>query len=167
MRLILIRHAKAEERSAVAYPDDALRPLSETGRREQALLARAMKRMRISFDYLATSPKIRARETAEILVENMKWKEPLDITSVLGEEFSVTRVIEWLSRYPKEATVACVGHEPDLGELASALLSSDSSVWIDFKKSGVLAIDFSGYPGPGKGMLLYFLRPKQLLRFND
>jgi len=164
MKLILIRHAKAEERSAATYPDDALRPLAEVGLREQAKLARAMKRMRISFDHLATSPKTRARETAEILAEGMRWKNPIDMAPVLGEGFSVSRVIEWLRQYPREATVACVGHEPDLSELASALLSSDDSVWIDFKKSGVLALDFNGYPDQDRGMLLYFLRPKQILR---
>lgn len=164
MRLILIRHAKAEERDASRYPDDAFRPLSDIGRREQATLAQALKRMGVTFDHLAASPRVRARQTAEILAREMSWEKPLDISDALGEAFTVKQVIKWLQGYPDDATVACVGHEPDLSEFASAMLSSDDSLWIDFKKSGVLAMEFHGYPAPDKGVLLYFLRPKEILR---
>ena len=167
MRLILIRHAKAEDRDPDKYPDDAGRPLSDTGRQEQVALSRVFKRMGIKFDHLATSPKIRARETAEILARGMKWKHAPEISPVLGDEFTVQRTIKWLKAYPVTAAVACVGHEPDLSILASALLISDDSVWIDFKKSGVIAIDFDGFAAQGKGTLLYFLRPKQILRLKE
>lgn len=166
MRLILIRHAKAEDRSSVPYPDDAQRPLSDMGRQEQAALARVFKRMGIKFDHLATSPKVRAHETAEILARGMKWTHALDVSPVLGDAFTVEGAIKWLRDYPETATIVCVGHEPDLSILASTLLISDDSVWIDFKKSGVIAIDFDRYAAPGEGTLLYFLRPKQILQLD-
>ena len=42
MRLILIRHAKAEERDPVRYPDDDLRPLRDQGRQEHRRLSAAL-----------------------------------------------------------------------------------------------------------------------------
>lgn len=164
MRLILIRHAKAEPRDARRYPDDGLRPLTKEGREEQAALARTMAKMGISFDYLATSPLTRARETAETIAKSIKWDHPLDVTPVLGQEFTVEAVLTWLRNYPSASTVACVGHEPDFSTLAAALLGMETAMGIDFKKSGVMGIDFAGHPKEGAGTLLYFLRPKQILK---
>jgi phosphohistidine phosphatase len=163
MRLTLIRHARAEERDARKYPDDALRPLTPQGREEQALLAAALYRMGMRFDVLASSPLVRARETADILAEGMRWSGTIEITPLLGEAFTVNRLVEWLRRFPGSAHVACVGHEPDMSELAAALLSADEEIWFDFKKSGVLGIGFDESVARGQGMLLYFLPPKLLL----
>jgi phosphohistidine phosphatase len=163
MRLLLVRHAKAEVRSWSAYPDDDLRPLSETGKTEQHEMSRAMIRMRISFDYLVSSPRLRALQTAKIIAKEYEWASPIERSDLLGDDFTVDGVINWLVQNQDEAKVVCVGHEPDLSELASAMIAGDDSVHIDFKKSAVLAIDFDGNPAVGKGILRYFLRPKQIL----
>lgn len=163
MRLILVRHAKAEIRSWSDYPDDALRPLSEAGKGEQHKMSRAMIRMGVSFDNLVSSPKLRALQTAKIIAREYEWASPVEENDILGDDFSVAGVTGWLAHMQDHAKVVCVGHEPDLGQLASAMIAGDDSVAIDFKKSAVLAIDFEGYPAVGGGILRCFLRPKQTL----
>lgn len=163
MRLILIRHAKAEVRDSTRYPDDAQRPLTTKGREEQAAMARAMKRMGITLDHLVTSPFLRAYETADIIARSMKWTQPLDVAPVLGPEFTVDGVLAYLQQYPVTASVACVGHEPYLSMLAASLLHPTEHLSIDFKKSGAMGFDFQGRAARGAGTLLYFLRPRQVL----
>jgi phosphohistidine phosphatase SixA len=51
---------------------------------------------------------------------------------------------------------------PDLAQLASALLASNTSLDIVFKKSGVCCISFDGTPRAGAGRLEWLLQPKQL-----
>jgi len=56
-----------------------------------------------------------------------------------------------------------VGHEPNLGELASHLLTgSESEVLIDMKKGGVLALTVDGEPARGRAYLRWLLTPKVL-----
>jgi len=166
MRLILIRHARAEERSASRYPDDALRPLTDRGRQEQRIISSALRHMGIQFDILATSPLVRAKETADLLALGMKWKEPVVETSILGHAFTIDGGLKWLGQYPNTMRIACVGHESDLSELAGALIADNEKVWIDFKKSGVLAIDCPHKMKRGQGILRYFLCPKVLLEME-
>jgi phosphohistidine phosphatase len=167
VRIILIRHAKAEDRSASRYPDDGLRPLNDRGRREQVIISRALRHMGIRFDVLATSPLVRARETADILALGMKWKEPIVEASILGHEFTIDGVLKWLGQYPSASCIACVGHEPNFSELAGAMISGDEDIWIDFKKSGILAIDFLQNAERGQGVLRYFLRPNLILELAN
>ncbi len=163
MKLILIRHAKAANRDRRKYPDDGLRPLTSEGRAEHRLVARALRKMSIELNHLLTSPLVRARETAEITAREMKFTGPLAETSLLGEEFSIDALIAALSRYAVNATVGCVGHEPDLGTLAAALLQADGDIAIEFKKSGVLGLEFPSKPARGAGTLLFLFRPNHLI----
>ena len=73
MEIILIRHAKAESRDANTWPDDDVRPLTAEGRAEQRAATRAMKKMGIKFDFLVTSPLLRARETTDIVAKGYRW----------------------------------------------------------------------------------------------
>jgi phosphohistidine phosphatase len=123
--------------------------------------------MGIRIDVLASSPLVRARETADILALGVKWKEPIVEASILGHEFTIDGVLKWLGKYPSATCIACVGHEPDLSELAGAMISDDEDIWIDFKKSGILAIDFSQNAERGQGVLLYLLRPKLILELAN
>lgn len=163
MRLILIRHAKADTRDPNRYPDDGQRPLTPKGREEQAAMARAFRRMGLTFDHLATSPLVRAYETADIIARTIKPPQPLDVAPVLGPDFSVDGVISWLQQYPASASVACVGHEPYLSTLAASLLHPTAPLSIDFKKSGVMGLDFAGPVARGAGMLVFFLKPRLIL----
>ena len=142
MEVILIRHAKAEARDANSWPDDDQRPLTVEGRAEQRAAARAMKKMGIKFDFLVTSPLLRARETADLVAKGYRWTEAPQVAEELG-------------------------HEPDLSDLAGALISKNCDVNIAVKKSGVVGIEFDGPAEAGKGTLLYHLKPGHLRKLGE
>ena len=167
MELILIRHAKAESRDANSWPDDDQRPLTVEGRAEQRAATRTMKKMGIKFDFLVTSPLVRARETADIVAKGYRWTEAPQVAEEVGHEYSVGAIVKLLAKFPPNATVALVGHEPDFSDLASAMISKDRDARIAVKKSGVVGIEFDGAAEAGKGTLLYHLKPGHLRKLAE
>jgi phosphohistidine phosphatase len=167
MEIILIRHAKAETRDANSWPDDAQRPLTAEGRAEQRAAARAMKRMGIKFDFLVTSPLARARETADIVAKSYRWSEAPQVADELGHGYAVGAVVKLLAKFPPDACVALVGHEPDLSHLTAELVSKSGDLNIAMKKSGVVGIEFDGPAETGKGTLLFHLKPGHLRKLAE
>jgi phosphohistidine phosphatase len=167
MEVILIRHAKSETRDPNSWPDDDQRPLSVEGRAEQRSAARAMKKMGIKFDFIVTSPLLRARETADLVAKGYRWTEAPQVAEELAHEYSVGAVVKLLAKFPPDSAVALVGHEPDFSDLASALISKSRDVNIAVKKSGVVGIEFDGPAEVGKGTLLYHLKPGHLRKLGE
>lgn len=163
MDLILIRHAEAGDRDPATWPDDDLRPITEEGVAKQRQTAKAMKKLGIAFDFLVTSPRLRAQKTAEVLAEAYKWKEaPLEAEQ-LGEGYSPAALFKFLAKFPPGSTVALVGHEPDLSAFAAHGIG-DGSAAITLKKSGVIGIGFDGPAEEGRGRLTFLLKPGHLRR---
>lgn len=163
MRLYLMRHAEAGEADTRRWPDDRERPLSEVGHREHALVAAALARMGVRFDRLLTSPLVRARQTAEITAAAYGGRPAPEETATLGDEATLGEFLAVLARLPTDAVVVGVGHEPFLSAATAALISRDGSARVVMKKSGVAAIDFDGPAAPGRGTLLFHLRPHDLI----
>ncbi len=122
MDLFLIRHAKAVEKDAPL--DDGHRPLTPRGRRDARELGELLRDAGVKLDALITSPLVRAVETAELVAVGMKYHEALDVAPELGTGRHPQAVVEevLMPRAGLDA-VALVGHEPQLGTLATALLS--------------------------------------------
>ena len=66
-----------------------------------------------------------------------------------------------LDRYPDDATVAVVGHEPHVSDLLARLLGSRHDDRLTFKKGGAALVDVPGRLAGG-GQLAWFLPPKVL-----
>ena len=164
MDVILIRHAEAGERDAAQWPDDALRPITPDGRRKHLAVSRAMRKLGIEFDFLVTSPLVRARETAEIVAEAWDWDEDPLMDDALGPECSATGVVRLLARFPPDKTVALVGHEPSFSAVAAALIGGSGDARITLKKSGAIGISFDGAAALGRGALSWLWKPGQLKR---
>ena len=60
----------------------------------------------------------------------------------------------------RKGSIALVGHEPSLGELAARL--NGARVRLEFKKGGICRIDFEALPPKGAGHLRWFLTPRML-----
>lgn len=163
MRILLVRHAIAEDREAWAErsDDDGLRPLTDDGKEKMRRAARGLAVLEPGVNLLASSPLVRARETAEILAAAWGGKE-ISITSHLAPAADRRALQAWLARRRVGETVALVGHEPDLGDLAAAWLAGSSGSFLAFKKGGAALIEFSGGPGAGTGVLRWFVTPGQL-----
>src|SRR4051812_43332383 len=97
-------------------------------------------------DRLATSPLVRAVQTAEIVGSQYDC-DPVTVEA-LAPGNDPGEVVRWL-RGQRGDTIAVVGHEPDLSTLACYLLTAKPSSFLTLKKSGTCLIDLDDPPGPG------------------
>lgn len=168
MIVYLIRHAKAFDRDASAWPDDRRRPLTAAGRRSFARLARRLGRAVPTVDLLESSRFTRAWQTAKILHEEAGWPEPSRLEGLEELEGDPAALRRTLAAMGDLASVAWVGHEPLLGRLASTLLSGESdAVPIDFKKGAVLALEFDPAATRGGARLRWMLTPGVSARIGE
>src|SRR5256885_16047970 len=79
MQIYLLRHAIAETRDPERYPVDANRPLTREGRGRMARAARGMRSLGLRFDLVLTSPLVRARQTARLVVPVFRPRPPLRV----------------------------------------------------------------------------------------
>lgn len=172
MQLILVRHGKAFERDAAAWPDDSRRPLTAEGRRAFARFARALGRACGAVDMLESSGFSRAWTTAQLLHEHAGWPRPSRLERLElheGADADPAAQLESLRRTVAAlrgvGTVAWVGHEPVLSRLASLLLAgSPDAVAIDFKKGAALSLAIDPRGDAVRARLGWMLTPGAVRR---
>jgi phosphohistidine phosphatase len=164
--VIFIRHAEAGDRDTGKWPNDDHRPITVEGRERQIACARAMKKLGVRFDYLATSPLVRARETAEIVAEVSGYEDELLESDALGNGCTAATVLRLLAKYPPDARVALVGHEPAFSQVAAALIGRSGDAALQLKKSGVAGVTFDGAAELAAGRLAFLFKPSQLRRLS-
>ena len=76
MQVYLLRHAIAEPLDPERYPVDADRPLTGSGARRMARAARGLRSLGLRFDLVLTSPLVRARQTARLVVPLFRPRPP-------------------------------------------------------------------------------------------
>lgn len=120
MKLILVRHAAAIERSSGGA--DELRYLTPEGRAFFRKTARTLGKKGLAPEAILTSPLLRAVQTADILAESLDYSGPLAALEALAPGFDLDRLARVLADYRQAGELVIVGHEPDLSELVVALL---------------------------------------------
>ena len=163
MRILLFRHGPAGDRDPERWPDDRQRPLTERGKLRTRRAARGMLRLESDLGAVLTSPLERCLRTAAILCDEAGGALAPEPLAPLSPGGSWREVIKRLGEESPEATIALVGHEPDLGKLAGVLLFGAPAA-LALKKSGACSIQFDGVVTPGAGQLRWFLPPRSLAR---
>jgi phosphohistidine phosphatase len=120
MDLFLVRHAKAEPRDPHRWPADAKRPLTEDGIREFSRFVRTSRLLPGNVDVLATSPLVRAKQTADILHQVRTWP-PAEEWKELEPNADPALLLERLAATKEADRIALVGHMPHIGRLLSLL----------------------------------------------
>jgi phosphohistidine phosphatase len=136
----LLRHGDAE---AGEGKSDAERDLTEKGERQSVTAGRALKELGVDLDVCLTSPKLRARRTAELASEQLGVQVE-DDDRLAGGDFDP------LELAAGRGEVMLVGHEPDFSSAVARVTGSR----VKMKKGGIAAID--------DHILHTLLRPKDL-----
>jgi phosphohistidine phosphatase len=157
--LYLVRHAIAAERGD-DWPDDAKRPLTTTGVSRFREVVEGLAWLGVGLDEIYSSALVRARQTADLLSAGLEGQPPVRVLDELAPGHEPARLLAELGKRVKRRRVALVGHEPDLGELAAALLGAQRS--LPFRKGGVCRIDVDRLGASTTGSLIWFLPPKVL-----
>lgn len=140
MRIYIVRHAAAEERDDLNYPDDALRPLTAAGRKQFKRLIKQLSDEEFCPEALATSPLLRCRQTAEVIAEVVPGCPAAEEVPELAPGCELAALIAWTERR-KASHIAWVGHAPDVEDLTATLIGGRQAA-IHFSKGTIAAIDF-------------------------
>jgi phosphohistidine phosphatase len=174
MKLLLIRHAIAEDFEEFARGGlaDDLRPLTADGRRKMERGARGLAALLSGLDLVASSPLVRARQTAEIVAAAFGGP-PLVETDTLVSGADPRRFLAWLAQRPTAGVVAAVGHQPHLGLLAARLVGAGRRPAVAVKKGSALCFELAPAPAAGaananaSATLLWALAPAHLRRLGE
>lgn len=156
-----MRHGKAEE-ITVRVRSDAKRALTVAGRSDMEKIASGMAKLGMVFDYVISSPFIRAKQTAQIVAKSAARPPKVTVWNELRPESDTEDARALLAELPPEARVLLVGHEPHLSALVSSLVTTGSSMSMTLKKGGLAVLAGSSSGARLCGTLQSLLTPKQL-----
>lgn len=135
MMIYLVQHGEARPEE-----EDPERPLSDKGRAEVEKVAKSLKKsLKIGPSRIVHSPKLRAKQTAEILssilnapAEEIEGIKPLDDPNIAKE----------LVESGSNDGIMVVGHLPHLDKLSSLLITGDENAGIvRFRMGGVVCLE--------------------------
>src|SRR5512137_1745248 len=120
MDLYILRHAIAVNREDASCPRDSERPLTAKGAAKLRKVIRGMKALGLSFDLIVTSPYVRARQTAELVADDLGAATKVERTPHLAPDGDPRALMDLIGSRPHEGgRILVVGHEPYLGQLIS------------------------------------------------
>lgn len=161
--IILYRHAMAEEKENVS--EDDLRALSIRGKRLLRKSADGFKTMlgKKKKVVVYSSPKLRARETAEMLTEELELERPkyLDFLATGGNIRLVRNILNEI----EPGTVAVlVGQQPFLSIWSQEL----SGIFIPFKKGSAACFKFPDEEvGEPKAELRWYMQARDFIKISE
>jgi phosphohistidine phosphatase len=137
MKLYLIQHAKAASKE-----DDPQRSLTDEGQRDIKKVAKFIKSLNLSIDYLWHSGKTRAQQTAEAIAEVIEIKKEMSAREDLAPNDNVEIIKDEITSANQD--IMLVGHMPFVSRLASLLLTgSESSGTVVFQQGGIVCLNYS------------------------
>jgi phosphohistidine phosphatase len=162
MNIHLLRHGIAAPLAEENDFRDEKRRLTPEGELKLRRAAQGLKLLQVSFDLVVSSPLIRAKETAEIIAEVLKYKPAIDIWDELEPEGPPESVCSRLRSHSEKGSLLLVGHQPSIGVLASYLLTGNSSRSLPFKKGSIFSLEITDLPPVGIGNLNWMLSSRML-----
>lgn len=161
MLVYLVRHAWAGHSGDPLYPDDSQRPLTIEGRKRFRRVVAKLAKRGVAPARLATSPLVRCKQTAELLVEGLDAPPSLTVLDALEPGARFEDVLPWLQHQTDVAAVGLVGHAPDVGLMLGTMIGG-SDAMIDFAKGAVACIEFGDRLAAGCGALRWLVTAKML-----
>jgi phosphohistidine phosphatase len=153
MKLYFLRHGHAE--SATSQISDHDRTLTDEGVRHVTNAARVMAAMQVLPDHVFSSPRLRARQTAEIVAGRLSL--PVQTRDEVNFGFDLHGLQHILEPVGEGSSVMFVGHEPSLSQLIRQI----SGARIALKKCGLARIDVDNITAHRpRGQLVWLLTPR-------
>lgn len=148
------RHGPAVARGTEGV-SEADRPLTPDGRKKTSKAAQGLRRLRLGFDAVYTSPLPRALQTAEIVAEVLDLKAP-EVLDGLSPGGSPRRLLAGLADLEGEVPLL-VGHEPLLSSAVLLAVTGTASGSLELKKAGLAVVELEAGSARARGILKLLL----------
>ncbi len=165
--LYILRHGIAVEPGTPGIPDDE-RPLTAKGQKRMHEIARGVRRLDLRLEGIVTSPLPRARESAEIVAEELDADDRLETAEILAAGSDAASIQNWLRERTQERLMI-VGHNPALSDLITLLILGKRRLGpqvCDLKKGGIAALGPSA-AAPDRFNLLWIATPRLIRRLAE
>jgi len=162
MELYFLRHGIAVEKGTSGFARDSERPLTDEGIQKMRKIAKAMKELDLSFDLILSSPFIRAKQTAEIVANELDITEVLRFSMNLAVGGDPAMLIKEI-KSDNSQKILLVGHEPYLSNAISMLISGHDDVAILMKKGGLCKLTVDSLRFGKCATLEWLIGPRQIL----
>jgi phosphohistidine phosphatase len=159
--IYVLRHGKAEKRSS-SLNSDAGRALTGEGRTEILGVAEFLASRDVVFGCVATSPYVRALETAQIVTRALGKRGLLMQWDELTPGSSIESLESRISSRPEDESLLIIGHEPLLGMFTGYMISKGGNASIALGKGGLAKIR-NARLDPASGELQWLLTVRQIL----
>ena len=134
MEIYLVRHVAAHTKE-----DDQERHLNKDGIEQCHLSGRALRQLDTMFDLVISSPKVRARQTAEIIADEVGYpKDEIKVTETLEPLASPKDTTSYLNNFTEKKNIMLAGHLPLLGNLASELQGPHNTRYIEYEEEAMV-----------------------------
>lgn len=163
LQVAVVRHAIAADRGPGG---DATRTLTAEGRAKMRLGAAGLARILPGSPRLASSPLVRAVQTAEIIAEAYGGLT-LETAPALVPGTPIEDLLAWVSMHTADTTLILVGHEPGLGLWVSACVDHTEPPLFTFKKGAACLLAFPSGPAFGSAELRWAYTPRELRELAD
>ncbi|MBI3683025.1 MAG: phosphohistidine phosphatase SixA, partial [Acidobacteria bacterium] len=144
MEIYLLRHGIAEDPRPGM--DDADRALTAEGRKKLREVLLVARDAGVKPDVIMTSPYRRAKETAEIAREILRYKEEIESSQALVPIAEAREAWDGIRVHKDAGSLLLSSHEPLTGLLAAYLLGAPG-LQVDVKKGSIVRIDVGSF-GP-------------------
>lgn len=160
--LILYRHGMAEDKSKAT--NDDLRSLSIRGKTLLKKSVSGFKTMLGKHDNIQiySSPKLRARQTAEMLSDELALDNPIFL-DFLGTGGNVRLLRELVADIEPGTVAILVGQQPFLSIWSQEL----SGVFLPFKKGTAACFKFPDEGGEAKAELRWYLQTRDFIKIDE
>lgn len=140
MKLYFVRHTTAADNA----PSDAQRPLTRHGEEEARIVGSALAGFSVRPQRIFSSPLLRARQTAAIIGQELKFAGTTEAIEELNNGESTSSL---LGALPAVGEIVLVGHMPSLAEHVAGMIGTPPSTGLAFGKGSVACVDLQGVSG--------------------
>jgi len=144
MDIYFLRHANAGEPKLNPTKDEK-RPIDKLGIEQSHDVGRALAALDVNPDVILSSPLRRSTQTAAVVANELGYEDKVVTDAALRPGATYEKFQDLLQRYSRKDAILVVGHNPNMTEFLSKLLSGGSPLQaIELKKGAVAKVEKLG-----------------------
>jgi phosphohistidine phosphatase len=164
MIIYFLRHANAGQ-SKANPAQDAKRPLDKDGIEQCGYVGRTLASLDVQVDVIISSPLKRATQTASLVANEIGYDNEIVFSPALDIDANFDMFRDLLDKYSRQDAIMVVGHNPNLSQFLSLVVSGGATDrGIELKKAAVARVDWDTRK---PSLLIWCLTPKAIRTIYD